>query len=260
MRNADDILEIGGRRLRSRIFLGTGKFGDDSLIPRVVESSGAAIVTVALRRADPEAQTDNVLRHIPADVVLMPNTSGARNADEAVRIARLSKSMGMSTWIKIEVISDTRYLLPDNVETVRATQILAAEGFTVMPYMNPDLMTARHLKEAGAASVMPLGAPIGTNQGLNNREMIRILIEEIDLPVVVDAGLGRPSQACEVMEMGAAACLVNTAVAGAEDPVSMARAFGEAVAAGRTAFLSGPDAVRDSAEASSPLTGFLDQK
>ncbi len=187
----------------------------------------------------------------------MPNTSGARDADEAVRIAKLARAMGCGNWIKIEVISDNKYLLPDGYETVKATEILANEGFVVLPYINPDLMVAKSLVDAGAAAVMPLGAPIGTNRGLRTHEMIRILIDEIALPIVVDAGIGKPSQACEAMEMGAAACLVNTAIASANDPVLMARAFNDAVDAGRRAFLAGPGAEKVIASASSPLTGFL---
>ena len=191
---------------------------------------------------------------------LLPNTSGARTADEAVRLARLARAAGCGDWVKIEVISDTRHLLPDGYETAKATEILVKEGFTVLPYINPDLYVARACAEAGASAVMPLGAPIGTNRGLRTREMIAILIEELDLPVVVDAGIGRPSQACEAMEMGAAACLVNTAIASSDDPVRMAGAFRAAVEAGRNAWLAGAGAVMargGGAEASSPLTGFL---
>ncbi|MBU1610875.1 MAG: thiazole synthase, partial [Proteobacteria bacterium] len=213
--------------------------------------------TVALRRVDFEAETDNVMRHIPDHMTLLPNTSGARNAEEAVRIARLARAAGCGNWIKIEVISDSKYLLPDGYETAKATETLAREGFIVLPYMNPDLYVARSLAAAGAAAIMPLGAPIGTNRGLRTKEMIRILIEEMDLPVIVDAGIGVPSQACEAMEMGADAVLVNTAIATASDPVAMGRAFGRAVLAGREAFLAGPGAKRQIASASSPLTGFL---
>ena len=191
---------------------------------------------------------------------LLPNTSGARTAEEAVRLARLARAAGCGDWIKIEVISDTRHLLPDGYETAKATEILAREGFTVLPYINPDLYVARACADAGAAAVMPLGAPIGTNRGLRTREMIGILIEEIDLPIVVDAGIGLPSHACEAMEMGAAACLVNTGIASSTDPVLMGRAFRQAVEAGRAAWLAGPGAVRargEGAQASSPLTGFL---
>ena len=248
MKTSSDALIIGGVELHSRLFIGTGKYGSDSLIPAVAEASGAEVITVALRRVDLGNSKDNVLSHIP----------GARTADEAVRIARLSRAAGCGDWIKIEVISDTRHLLPDGYETAKATETLAKEGFTVLPYMNPDLYVARDLVNAGAAAVMPLGAPIGTNRGLQTKEMVRILIEEISLPIVVDAGIGKPSQACEAMEMGAAACLVNTAIATAGDPVRMGAAFGEAVRAGRNAFLAkaGP-VLQGGASASSPLTGFL---
>ncbi len=253
----DDAFEIGGKKLTSRLFTGTGKYSSDTLIPAVIDSSGSQVITVALRRVDIGAETDNVMKHIPKHVVLLPNTSGARNADEAVRIARLARAAGCGNWIKIEVISDSVYLLPDGYETAKATEILAKEGFEVFPYINPDLMVARSLVNAGAAAVMPLGSPIGSNRGLRTREMIRILIDEIPLPIIVDAGIGRPSQACEAMEMGAAACLVNTAISSAGDPVAMAAAFGEAVRAGRKAYLAGPGAVGEKASASSPLTGFL---
>lgn len=253
----NDVLSIGGRALSSRLFLGTGKYASNSLIPDVVAASGAQVVTVALRRVDPGFAGENILTFVPKHCVLMPNTSGARTAEEAVRIARLARAAGCGDWIKIEVISDNRYLLPDNFETIKATEILAAEGFVVLPYMSPDLMAAKRMAQAGAAAVMPLGSPIGSNRGIRTKEMIRILIEEVALPIIVDAGIGRPSEAAEAMEMGAAAVLVNTAVAVAANPVAMARAFGQAVEAGRTAFLAGPGAVRDEALASSPLTGFL---
>lgn len=253
----NDMFDIGGQTLTSRLLIGTGKFADDSLIPAVCEASGSELITVALRRVDFETETDNVMRHIPEHMTLLPNTSGARNAEEAVRIARLARAAGCGNWIKIEVISDSKYLLPDGYETAKATETLAREGFIVLPYMNPDLYVARSLAAAGAAAIMPLGAPIGTNRGLRTKEMIRILIEEMDLPVIVDAGIGVPSQACEAMEMGADAVLVNTAIATASDPVAMGRAFGRAVLAGREAYLAGPGAKRQIASASSPLTGFL---
>ncbi len=253
----NDHLEIGGVKLTSRLFLGTGKFSSHTFMGEVIRQSGVQVVTVALRRIDFASEEENVLQHVPPGCVLMPNTSGARNAQEAVRIARVARAAGAGNWVKIEVISDHRYLLPDNYETLKATEILAQEGFVVLPYMNPDLMVAKKLKEVGAAAVMPLGAPIGSNQGLKTREMIRILIEEIDLPIIVDAGIGRPSQAAEAMEMGAAAVLVNTAIATAGDPLAMARAFDFAVQAGRMAYLSGLAQTNQLAEASSPLTGFL---
>ena len=254
----DDFFIIGGKSLSSRLFIGTGKYGGDSLIPLVCTASGAQVITVALRRAD--AGGRGIMGHIPEHMQLLPNTSGARTADEAVRLARLARAAGCGNWIKIEVISDNRYLLPDGYETAKATEVLAKEDFVVLPYMNPDIYVARSLMDAGAAAVMPLGAPIGTNRGLRTKEMIAILIEEIPLPIIVDAGIGKPSQACEAMEMGAAACLVNTAIASAADPVGMAGAFGEAVAAGRKAHLSGlgPEGIK--ARASSPLTGFLEEK
>lgn len=252
-----DMFQIGGQELTSRLFLGTGKFPANSIIPAVVEASGAQVVTVALRRIDLDFAEENVASYIPKSCVLMPNTSGARNAEEAVRIARLARASGCGNWVKIEVIADNRYLLPDNQETIKATEILAAEGFVVLPYMSPDLMAARRLADAGAAAIMPLGAPIGSNRGLKTKELVKILIEEIPLPIIVDAGIGRPSEAAEAMEMGAAAVLVNTAVATAGDPVAMGRAFGLAVEAGRGAFLAGAGAIREYASASSPLTGFL---
>lgn len=254
-----DIFDIGGKQLTSRLFTGTGKFSDDACIPTMCEASGSQVITTALRRVDLDAATDNIMRHIPGHMILLPNTSGARNADEAVRIARLARAMGCGHWIKIEVIADSKYLLPDGYETAKATEILAGEGFVVLPYMNPDLYVARSLADAGAAAVMPLAAPIGTNRGLRTEEMIRILIEEIPLPIIVDAGIGKPSEACAAMEMGAAACLVNTAIATASDPVAMGRAFGRAVRAGREAFLAGAGATHTLATASSPLTGFLDE-
>lgn len=251
-----DKLVIGGVELESRLFIGTGKYSDDALIPAVCEASASQVITVAMRRVDRNGT--GVMGHIPSSMRLLPNTSGARNAEEAVRLARLARAAGCGNWIKIEVISDTRHLLPDGYETARATEILAKEGFTVLPYINPDLYVARDCVNAGAAAVMPLGSPIGTNRGLRTREMIGILIEEIELPIVVDAGIGLPSQACEAMEMGAAACLVNTGIASSRNPVLMASAFRRAVEAGRAAFLAGPGAVsRGEAVATSPLTGFL---
>ena len=252
-----DRLVIGGQEFDSRLLIGTGKYPSDDMIPDIVSASGSRIITVALRRVDFEATTDNVMRHIPDHMQLLPNTSGARNAEEAVRIARLARATGCGNWVKIEAIPDNRHLLPDGHETVRATEILVAEGFVVLPYINADPVVARQLEDAGAAAVMPLGAPIGTNRGLTTREMLQIIIDEIKVPVVVDAGIGKPSQACEAMEMGADACLVNTAIASAADPVAMAGAFAAAIRAGRTAWRAGLGAVGARASASSPLTGFL---
>lgn len=253
----EDTLRVGGKELDNRLFVGTGKFSSHRIMEEVIRRSGTRVVTVALRRIDFESKRENVLQYVPRDCILMPNTSGARNAGEAVRIARVARAAGCGNWVKIEVVPDHKYLLPDNEETVKAAEILAGEGFSVFPYINPDLITARKLKEAGAAAVMPLGAPIGTNRGLETREMIRILISEIDLPIIVDAGIGKPSEAAEAMQMGAAAVLVNTAIATARDPVAMAMAFDLGIKAGRQAYLAGPAATRECAEASSPLTGFL---
>ncbi len=258
----DDPFELGGAILHSRLFIGSGKYGQDSLIPAVAQASGAEVITLALRRVDLRNPQGNVMQHIPPHMRLLPNTSGARTAQEAVRIARLARAAGCGDWIKIEIIADSRNLLPDGYATVKATEILAAEGFVVLPYISPDLYVARALLDAGAAAVMPLGAPIGTNRGLQTKAMIRILIEEIALPIIVDAGIGTPAQACAAMEMGAAACLLNTAIATAQQPVLMAQAFGRAVQAGRDAFLAGLGPVSSGgAIASSPqeesLTGFL---
>lgn len=251
-----DTWKLGGHEFTSRFILGSGKYSL-TLIRAAVENAGAQIITLALRRANTGGM-ENILDYIPKGVTLLPNTSGARNADEAVRIARLARELGCGDLIKIEVIHDSKYLLPDNYETIKATEILAKEGFVVMPYMYPDLNTARDLKNAGAASVMPLGAPIGSNKGLCTKAFIQILIDELDLPVIVDAGIGRPSQACEAMEMGAAAVMCNTAIATAGDVPAMAEAFKKAVEAGRGAYLSGLGRVKEGgASASSPLTGFL---
>lgn len=251
----EDFFELGGRKFSSRFILGSGKYSLN-LIKAAVEEAGAEIITLALRRANC-GDMDNILDYIPKNVVLLPNTSGARNAEEAVRIARMARELCQTDFIKIEVIKDSRYLLPDNYETVKATEILAHEGFTVMPYMYPDLQAAREMRDAGAACIMPLGAPIGSNKGLVTKDFLQILIDEIDLPVIVDAGIGRPSQACEAMEMGAAAVMVNTAIASASEIPLMAAAFKDAVIAGRKAYLAGPGAVSNIARASSPLTGFL---
>jgi thiazole synthase len=257
IKSDDTLLTIGDRSFNSRLLIGTGKYPTDKMIPAIVEASGSQIITVALRRVDFAATTDNVMQHIPDHMQLLPNTSGARNADEAVRIARLARATGCGNWVKIEVIPDNKHLLPDGHQTLLATQMLVKEGFVVLPYINADPIVARQLEEAGAAAVMPLGAPIGTNRGLTTREMLQIIIDAIEVPVVVDAGIGKPSQACEAMEMGADACLVNTAIASAGNPVAMAGAFAAAIRAGRQAFMAGAGAVGTRATASSPLTGFL---
>ena len=252
----NDKLIIGGHEFSSRFILGSGKYSLN-LIEAAVRDAGAEIITLAVRRANTKEQ-ENILDFIPQGVTLLPNTSGARTADEAVRIARLARELGCGDFVKIEIMRDTKYLLPDNEETVRATEILAKDGFVVMPYMYPDLNTARDLVNAGAAAVMPLASPIGSNKGLATREFIQILIDEIDLPIIVDAGIGRPSQACEAMEMGAAAVMANTALATAGDLPLMAQAFRLAVESGRKAYLSGLGRVLTrGAAASDPLTGFL---
>ena len=252
-----DVLKIGGVELQSRLFLGSGKFSANTLMPETIAASGSQVVTVALRRVNPQQQKENILNYIPKETILLPNTSGARSAEEAVRIARMGKAMGCGNWVKIEIISDNIHLMPDNFETIKATEILAKEGFVVLPYMSPDLMSAKRLVDAGAGAVMPLGSPIGSNKGLQTKELIKIMIEEIDLPIIVDAGIGRPSEATDAMELGAAAVLVNTAIATANNPVQMAEAFKNGVISGRQAFLAGLGPVADTAKASSPLTGFL---
>lgn len=254
----DDQLVIGGKVISSRLITGSGKYKDDRIIREVLEAAGCDVITVALRRIDFDRPDESILNYIPEGKILLPNTSGARNAQEAVRIARLAQAMGCGNWIKIEVINDSKYLLPDNSETVIATEILAKEGFVVLPYMCPDLASARRMVDAGAAAVMPLGAPIGSNRGLQTRELLEILIDEIDVPVIVDAGIGCPSHAAMAMEMGADAVLLNTAIAASDDPVSMARAFKLAIEAGRLAFLAGMAGQSRVAVASSPLTGFLE--
>ena len=254
--NTKDELIIGGHSFSSRFILGSGKYSLN-LIEAAVKDAGAEIITLAVRRANTKDE-ENIMDYIPENVTLLPNTSGARDADEAVRIARLARELGCGDFVKIEIMRDSKYLLPDNSETVKATEILAKEGFVVMPYMYPDLNTARDLVDAGAAAVMPLASPIGSNKGLATKEFIQILINEIDLPIIVDAGIGRPSQACEAMAMGAAAIMANTALATAGDLPLMASAFRQAIEAGRKAYLSGLGRVLlRGAAASDPLTGFL---
>ena len=252
-----DQLTLGGYAFDSRFILGSGKFSLD-LVRAVAEKGGAQIVALALRRANAGGAA-NILEYIPNGVTLLPNTSGARTAEEALRIARLARAIGCGDFVKVEVIRDSKYLLPDNYETLKATELLAKEGFVVLPYMYPDLNVARSLVDAGAAAVMPLAAPIGSNKGLATKEFIQILVNEIDLPIIVDAGIGRPSQACEAMEMGVDAIMANTAIATAGDVGEMAAAFKLAIEAGRRAYLSGLGRVLEGqGEASSPLTGFLE--
>jgi thiazole synthase len=251
-------LVIADREFRSRLLLGTGKFPSNQVLQEALTASGAEIVTVALRRVDLSNPQDNLLAAVDTDrYLLLPNTSGARDAEEAVRLARISRAAGCEPWVKLEVTPDPHYLLPDPVETLKATEILVKDGFTVLPYINADLILAKRLEEAGAATVMPLAAPIGTNQGLKTRDAIRMIIEQVRVPVVVDAGLGAPSHAAEAMELGADAVLVNTAIAVAGDPVEMASAFRLGVEAGFRAQLAGLGRKQWKAGASSPLTDFL---
>jgi len=255
---ADDPLVIDGRSFASRLFLGTGKFPSNDALRATIEACGTEMVTVALRRVDPTADED-ILDAIPAGdrVLLLTNTSGADDADEAVRLARLARAAGLPDWIKLEITPEPRYLLPDPVETLRAAEVLCREGFTVLPYVNADPVLCKRLEEAGCATVMPLGSWIGSNQGLRTKAALEIIVEQSLVPVVVDAGIGAPSQAAEATELGADAVLVNTAIGTAGDPVAMGAAFKQAVEAGRLAFLAGLPAVAGSADASSPLTGFL---
>ena len=252
----NDIFTLGGKEFTSRFILGSGKYSME-LIKAAVENAGAEIITLAVRRTNTK-DSENILDYIPENITLLPNTSGARDAKEAVRIARMARELGCGDFVKIEIMRDSKYLLPDNYETVKATEMLAGEGFVVLPYMYPDLNVARDLQNAGAAAVMPLAAPIGSNKGLATKDFIQILIDEIDLPVIVDAGIGRPLQACEAMEMGAAAIMANTAIATANNIAEMAGAFRSAIEAGRTAYLAGLGRVLErGASASDPLTGFL---
>lgn len=255
-----DPLVIAGRTLRSRLFVGTGKFATPQAMAASIEASGAEVVTVALRRVDLHDPADAMLSHLdPQRYLILPNTSGARDAEEAVRIAKLARAASGWTWVKLEVTPEPHYLLPDPVETLSAARQLVKLGFTVLPYMNADPVLARHLEDAGCAAVMPLGSPIGTSRGLRTREQVAIIVEQAGVPVVVDAGLGLPSHAAEAMEIGADACLVNTALAIADDPVEMGRAFALGVEAGRRAWLAGAGGESRIARASSPLTGLLDQ-
>lgn len=252
----EDKLIIGGHEFNSRFILGSGKYSM-KLIESAIKDAGAEIITLAVRRANTKEE-ENILDFIPEGVTLLPNTSGARNAEEAVRIARLARALGCGDFIKVEIMRDSKYLLPDNQETIKATETLANEGFVVLPYMYPDLNAARDLVNAGAAAVMPLASPIGSNKGLATKDFIQILIDEIELPIIVDAGIGRPSQACEAMEMGAAAIMANTALATAGDLPLMASAFKGAINSGRKAYLAGLGRVLTrGASASDPLTGFL---
>ncbi|MCZ7585698.1 MAG: thiazole synthase [Deltaproteobacteria bacterium] len=253
----DDLL-IAGTAFSSRLLVGTGKFSGPEVMAKALAASGSRLVTMALRRVDLNRPDDSMMSHLDASLYkLLPNTSGARDADEAIRLAKLARAAGGFDWIKLEVTPEPNYLLPDPIETLKAAGDLVKLGFTVLPYMNADPILAKRLEEAGCATVMPLAAPIGSNRGLKTRDQIEIIIEQAGVPVVVDAGLGSPSHAAEAMEMGADAVLVNTAIAIADDPVEMARAFALGVEAGRRAFLAGSGGESRIARASSPLTGFL---
>jgi thiazole synthase len=256
--HVEDNLIIAGKSFHSRLFIGTGKYAGPDIMAKAIEASGTEMVTVALRRVDIANENDNMLAAIDrTKYLLLPNTSGARDSEEAVRLARLARAASGINWVKLEVTPDPYYLLPDPIETLKAAEILVKEGFIVLPYINADPVLAKRLQDVGTATIMPLAAPIGSNQGLKTQAAIEIIIEQATVPVVVDAGLGLPSHASAAMELGADAVLVNTAIAAAQDPVLMAGAFKRAVEAGRMAFKSGSASVSRTANASSPLTGFL---
>jgi thiazole synthase len=253
----DDLI-IAGRSFNSRLLVGTGKFASAKIMAQAIDASGAQIVTVALRRVDLDAADDDMLKAIDRDrYLLLPNTSGARDADEAIRLARLARAAGLEPWIKLEVTPEPRSLLPDPIETLKAAQVLVKEDFTVLPYMPADPILARRLEDVGCATVMPLGSPIGTGLGMRTRDSIELIIDQVSIPVIVDAGLGLPSHAAEALEIGADAVLVNTALAIADDPAAMGAAFCLGVKAGRGAFLAGPGGTSSTAQASSPLAGLL---
>ncbi len=256
---ANDPLIIAGRTFTSRLMIGTGKFPSADALRQAIDASGSEIVTVALRRVDLDNAADGSIMSVidPDKYLILPNTSGARTAEEAVRLARLARAAGLPSWVKLELTPEPRYLFPDPVETLKAAEILVKDGFTVLPYIQADPILAKRLEELGTATVMPLGAAIGSNKGLRTRDQIQIIIEQANVPVVVDAGLGAPSHAAEAMELGADAVLVNTAISDAADPIAMARAFAMATQAGRIAYTAGLGPVRDIAQASSPLTDFL---
>ena len=259
MTEKKDFLQLGGESFSSRLFVGTGKFSSGQMLSKVVGSSGTEMVTVAMKRANPKGREDSILNFLGDDKVrLLPNTSGVRDANEAVFVAKMAREALGTSWLKLEIHPDPKYLMPDPIETLLATEELVKEGFTVLPYCHADPVLCKRLEEAGSSAVMPLGSPIGSNRGLESREFLRIIIEQAKVPVVVDAGIGSPSQAAEAMEMGADAVLVNTALAVAEDPIAMACAFRQGVDAGRTAFLAGLGGVSEVADPTSPLTAFLD--
>jgi thiazole synthase len=255
MDNAD--FQVADKKLKSRLFIGTGKLSTYKVIPEIIEKTGVEVLTVAVRRINPDSKIENIMDYVPGNVILMVNTSGARNAEEAVKIAKIGSEISKTKWIKVEIEADTKYLMPDNGETIKATERLVKDGFFVFPYIMPDLITARKLENIGAAAVMPLGSFIGTNKGISCETLIKPIIQELKIPVIIDAGIGRPSHASQAMELGAQAVLVNTAIAIAKDPVKMAMAMDMAVKAGRIAYETGLNAEREFAEATSPLTGFL---
>ncbi|MCX7641030.1 MAG: thiazole synthase [Elusimicrobiales bacterium] len=253
----NDLFEIGGKKLKSRLFIGTGKLQTYKLIPEIIKTTNIEVITAAVRRINPDSKFENILDFIPKGTVIMVNTSGARNWKEAVKIAEIGASITNTTWIKIEIEADNKYLAPDNEETIKATKYLVKKGFNVFPYINPDLITARKLQDSGACAVMPLGSFIGTNKGIVTYELIKAIINEIKIPVIIDAGIGKPSHAAQAMEMGCQAVLVNTAIATANNPIEMAKAISKAVEAGRIAYLNGILPEKEYAEASSPLKDFI---
>ena len=250
-------LEIAGRKLRSRLFIGTGKLPTYKILPEIIKKAGIEVITVAVRRIDPCAKTENIIKYIPKNTIVMVNTSGSRNAQEAIKIAEIGSEIMETDWIKIEIEVDSKYLLPDNEETIKATSYLAKKGYKVFPYISPDLITARKLVDCGAVAVMPLGSFIGTNKGLAAKFLIEPIIREIKIPIIIDAGIGRPSHAAQAMEMGADAILVNTAIAIANDPIKMAVALAQAVKAGRAAYEIGILKEHEFAQPSSPVSEFL---
>ena len=257
----NDKLIIAGKEFTSRLFIGTGKFPSNEIMRQAIIASGSQMVTTALKRLNTQdSASENVLEFIPKECVLLPNTSGVRNAEEAVFAAKMNRAALGTEWLKLEIHPDPKYLLPDTRETLKATEELVKLGFKVLPYIQADPVACKQLEEAGAVTVMPLAAPIGTNKGIRNEEMLRIIIEQSNVPVVIDAGIGAPSHATYAMELGADACLINTAIAIAGDPVQMAEAFALSIKAGRMAYLSGMGIMSDVAVATSPLTAFLDNE
>lgn len=253
-----DFLQIGGKKLKSRLFIGTGKLSSYKLIPEIVKKAKVEVLTVAVRRINPSSKYENILDYIPKNTIIMVNTSGARNSKEAIKIAEIGASIVKTDWIKIEIEADNRYLAPDNEETIKATKELVKKGFKVFPYISPDLITAKKLEDLGSTAVMPLGSFIGTNKGIVAQELIKAIVNEIKVPVIIDAGIGRPSHAALAMELGCEAVLVNTAIAISKDPTNMAVAIAKAVEAGRIAYLNGILPEKEYAQPSSPIKDFID--